>query len=67
MPTFTERPVSTSTTATDTTTSEACPYCRTNDRTRRTSDTGRVRAWVCDHCDTSWAYTTRAGVLSCTF
>jgi ribosomal protein L37AE/L43A len=57
------RPVSTSTTVTAT---EACPYCRTSDRTRRTADTGRVRAWSCDHCDTDWAYTvpdTRAAVL----
>jgi hypothetical protein len=46
--------------------SEACPYCRTSDRTRQTTDTGRVRAWSCDHCGTDWAYTvpdTRAAVL----
>lgn len=33
-----------------------CPYCRTSDRTRQTSDTGRVRAWSCDHCGTDWAF-----------
>lgn len=57
------RPANTSTTATD---SEACPYCGTSDRTRPTTDTGRVRAWVCDHCSTDWAYTvpdSRAAVL----
>ncbi len=49
------RPVSTTTTVTDT--AEPCPYCRTSDRTRRTADTGRVRAWSCDRCDTDWAFT----------
>ena len=49
------RPVNTSTTATDPAT--ACPYCRTSDQIRRTSDTGGVRAWACDHCGTDWAYT----------
>jgi hypothetical protein len=47
----------TSTRATVTDTGEACPYCCTSDRIRRTSDIGHVRAWVCEHCDTSWAYT----------
>jgi hypothetical protein len=45
------------TTVTDLAIGEACPYCRTSDRTRWTTDTGRVRAWSCDHCDTDWAYT----------
>lgn len=49
-------PVNTSTTATDTTT-KACPYCRTSDRTRQTSDTGRIEAWACDRCDTDFAFT----------
>jgi hypothetical protein len=32
------------------------PYCRTRDRTRQTSDTGRIQAWACDHCITDWAF-----------
>jgi len=44
MPTFTERPVTTA--ATDPTTGAACPCCRTSDRTRRTSDTGRIQRMV---------------------
>jgi hypothetical protein len=50
------RAVSTSTTVTAT---EACPYCRTSDRIRRTSDTSdtsRVQAWACDRCNTDWAF-----------
>jgi ribosomal protein L37AE/L43A len=61
------RPVNTSVTATDTT--DACPYCRTSDRIRQTSDTDRVQAWSCDHCGTDWAYSlpdTRAAVLPTT-
>lgn len=50
------RPVNTSTT-TVTDPAESCPYCRTSDRTRRTTDTDRIRAWSCDHCATDWAYT----------
>jgi transposase-like protein len=64
MPTFTERPAAISTTATGT--AEVCPYCRTCDGVRRTAGTGRIHGWVCDHCDTSWAYTvpdTRAAVV----
>jgi ribosomal protein L37AE/L43A len=48
------RPVNTST-VTDPAT-VACPYCRTSDRTRRTTDTGRIRAWSCDNCGTDWAF-----------
>jgi transposase-like protein len=64
MPTFTERPVTTA--ATDTGTGEACPYCRTSDRTRRTSDTGRIQGWSCDRCATDWAFSvpdTRTAVV----
>jgi ribosomal protein L37AE/L43A len=43
-------PASTSTTAT-------CPYCRTSEHIRQTTDTGRIQAWACDRCDTIWAFT----------
>jgi ribosomal protein L37AE/L43A len=48
-------PVNTTTTVTATDL-DACPYCRTSDRTRQTSDTGRVQAWACDNCGTDWAF-----------
>jgi hypothetical protein len=34
-----------------------CPYCGTTGGVRQTSDTGRIQAWACDHCDTDWAFT----------
>jgi ribosomal protein L37AE/L43A len=51
------RPVNISTTTVTDPATDACPYCRTRDRTRQTSDTGRVRAWSCEHCGTDWAFT----------
>jgi hypothetical protein len=33
------------------------PYCRTTRGARQTSDTGRIQAWACDHCDTDWTFT----------
>ncbi|MDT7718932.1 MAG: hypothetical protein QOH09_4924 [Pseudonocardiales bacterium] len=57
--------VSTSTTVTDPAT-VTCPYCRTSDRIRGTSDTGRIQTWSCDRCRADWVYTvpdTRAAVL----
>jgi hypothetical protein len=34
-----------------------CPCCGITSSVRQTSDTGRIQAWACDHCDTDWAFT----------
>jgi transposase-like protein len=57
--------VSTSTTVTDPAT-VTCPYCRTSNRIRGTSDTGRIQTWSYDRCRADWVYTvpdTRAAAV----
>jgi transposase-like protein len=34
-----------------------CPCCGITSSVRQTSDTGRIQAWACDHCNTDWAFT----------
>jgi ribosomal protein L37AE/L43A len=51
--------VSTSTTVTDPTDIDPCPYCGTASGVQRITGTSlRVQAWSCTACQTKWAITT---------